>query len=387
MPTPEDTLLLRACLNSGKPGKQACEAWLKQHAELQNGLRSDAAKAFLPLFLLAVQNHGIETDTAVLTVLRTAALREELRTNTYNGICRDVFSTLLDNGIPTIVLAGAALADTVYSDPALRHSHDIDILIPDEEIGRAGSLLPSLGFEAVEPSQSGLRHWKFRHACGLPLELHSRLFQIPCYSPPLAAVWSRSQSLFIAGVSTRTLAPADNLLYLCGHASYSSSRHSLRWVSDAWFILDRHRELDWDLLLDCASRSHLALPLSVMLGYLAEHLDAPIPATFLKRLDAVASQTDAAGWEAALWGTLPSTRGDLKRLIWATPNWRARVHVIKWLLIPSPHYLRWAEQMRHAWLLPLYYLYRPLRYIGRRAWFHCKNFIQRKALQGDPVTP
>ena len=146
LPTPEDTLLLRASY-AGESGKLACEAWLKQH---QHGFKKEAIKAFLPLLLRATQKHGVKVDAAFLTVLRTATLREELRTNTYKRICRDVFLALSDQIIPTIVLGGAALADTVYADPALRHSHDIDVLIPEVQFSRTESLIASLGFKFVK---------------------------------------------------------------------------------------------------------------------------------------------------------------------------------------------------------------------------------------------
>lgn len=51
LPAPEDRLLLRACLKPGESGQQACKAWLRRHAESQNGLSKDSAKAFLPLLL------------------------------------------------------------------------------------------------------------------------------------------------------------------------------------------------------------------------------------------------------------------------------------------------------------------------------------------------
>ena len=289
LPTPEDTLLLRACLTPGESGKLACEAWLKQH---QNGFKKEAIKAFLPLFLHAVKKHAVKVDAAFLTVLRTAVLREELRTNTYNRICCELFSALSDYVIPTIVLGGAALADTVYAHPALRHSHDIDVLIPDVEFSRTERLIASLRFKSVNLPEAGSHHLEFMHASGVPLTLHSRLFQLPAYTPPLPEIWSRSHNLLIAGVPIRTLSPVDSLLYVCGHASYSSSRHSLRWVSDAWFIIDRYPDLVWDLLLNCARRSWLTLPLSVMLRYLAEALDAPIPATVMAGLLASAGKID-----------------------------------------------------------------------------------------------
>jgi Uncharacterised nucleotidyltransferase len=380
LPAPEDSLLLRACLNSNKSGEQACKAWLKQRTELSNELRKESTKAFLPLLFRALQIHGIEIDAALLTILRTAVLREELRTNASNNTCRDVFSIFTVNEIPMIVRGGVALADTVYPDRALRHAH-IDVLIPDTKMDRATGLLLSAGFKAVNLELS-----KFEHASGLHLELHTRLFQIPYDNLPSAEIWARSRSRAVAGLPARVLAPSDSLLHVCGHASYSRSRQSLRWVSDAWFIIDHHRrDLDWELFIECAKRSHLALPLSVMLGYLAKSLDAPIPPMVLDRLCAAAFRTDATEREAALWGTLASVGRDQKKLVWAADDWRARAFVLKWLLMPSPHYLRWAEQFRHFWLLPLYYAYRPLRYVARSFALQCKNRLYPKMPQGRQV--
>ena len=93
----------------------------------------------------------------------------------------------------------------------------------------------------------------------------------------------------MADVPSRILSPADNLLHVCVHAFYCESRQSLRWVCDSWFIIDRYPNLEWDILLDSAQRSDLALPLSITLGYLAGDLNASIPATFLDRLYTAAS--------------------------------------------------------------------------------------------------
>ena len=73
------------------------------------------------------------------------------------------------------------------------------------------------------------------------------------------------------------------------HAFFAKHHESLRWVCDSWFLIDRRPHLDWDVLVDCARRHRLALPLSVTLGYLAEVLKAPIPEMVLDRLNAAAS--------------------------------------------------------------------------------------------------
>src|SRR5262249_849097 len=143
----------------------------------------------------------------------------------------------------------------------------------------------------------------------------------------------------IADCPARTLAPADNLLHVCGHAFHQSRRASLRWASDAWLIIARLSALDWDLVLDGAGRSHLTLPLSVTLAYLAEELDAPIPASFLNRLFAEARKSSAMERDLALFGAHSAPSGSLMNLFRKMKSWRARADMLRWLLLPSPSYL------------------------------------------------
>ena len=382
LPAPEDTLLLRACLHSGESGKHACRTWLKEHPEPKNELKKESTKAFLPLLFNALRIHGIAVDNTFLTILRTAAVREEVRTNTYRSICRNVFSTLAANEIPTIILRGAALADTVYAAPALRHSHDIDILLEPRYRDSTLTLLASLGFVPLrKKAPTDSLKVELKHGSGLPLVLHRNLFEIPFYNPDISELWSRSHTRVIADVEVRVLSPADALLHLCGHASYSPSRESFRWISDAWFVIDRHRDLDWDLLLDCAHRSHLTLPLSVTLGYLTKDLNTPVPSSFLDRLFTTASKTTAIGRELALFGARSALRGGFKNLIRKTRGWRGRAFVITWMLFPSPSYVLWVQQVRHSWLLPFHYIYRPIRYVSRRIWPKFKNFMRRVGIR------
>lgn len=378
LPAPEDTLFLRACLQADESGARACWSWLKGHGDLKNELSREFVKALLPMLFHAVQMHGIELDNSRLTILRTAAFREQLRTDIYRRICRNVFSALAKERISAIVLKGAALAETVYSDPALRHSHDIEILLEDRDLKEITSLLIPLGFAPVgTKSRRGLTGMEFTHASGLPLVLYRSLFQIPFYNSIQPAVWQRSRITILAETAMRVLSPADALFHTCGHASYSPSRGSYRWISDAWFIVDRHRDLDWDLLLDCAQRSHLILSLSVALRYLSEELHAAVPSTFLDRLVAAAAKTDALGRELALFGARSAPRGGFKNLLRKARGCRGRVSVIKWMLFPSPTYLRWVRQVHRPWLLPFHYVHRVVTYGVRRIRSDSKNFMRR----------
>jgi hypothetical protein len=155
----------------------------------------------------------------------------------------------------------------------------------------------------------------------------------------------------------------------------------LRWASDAWLIIDRNRDLDWDLLLDCARASHLVLPLFIILGYLAKDLDAAIPSTFLNRLSLAAAKIDATEREFALFAARSAPQGSFRTLIRKSRGWYGQTSVIKWMLFPSPSYLRWVEQIERSWLLPMHYIYRPCRYTRYRIRATLSHAVQRIKFQ------
>jgi hypothetical protein len=357
---------------------------LKEYPVPQKAINKESTKALLPLLFSALRVHGIAVDNAFLTILRTATVREEVRTNTYRSICRNVLSALAAQEIPAILLRGAALADTVYAAPALRHSHDIDILSEPRHWDSIVTSLMSLGFVLRRKEAStDCPKVVLEHRTRLPLVLHRNLFEIPFYNPDLSELWSRSQTRVIADVSARVLSPTDALLHLCGHASYSPSRDSLRWITDAWFVIDRHRDMDWELLLDCAQRYHLTLPLSVALGYMSKDLSAPVPSIFLGSLFIAAAKSKAIGRELALFGARSDPRGGFKNLLRRTKDWRGRAYIIKWMLFPSPAYALWIERVRISWLLPFHYLRRPIRYASRRIRPKIVKVIRRDGRRKD----
>jgi hypothetical protein len=381
LPTPGQTLLLRACLLSSEAGRQAGEAWLQQKQELGDILKEEGIKGLFPLLFSAFQRNGVAVDTAFLTILRTASLREELRAKTYRRICREVLSTFATAGIPLIILKGAVLADTVYANPALRHSHDIDILLAEPDPSHAIRLLSSLRFIPLRPPVDPERQdLQFVHESGLPLVLHRQPFCLPLYNATTADLWTRSQRQIIADIPASILSPPDQLLHVCGHATSCTSRESFRWVCDAWLLITRYPNLDWDTLLDSAQRSHLALLLSVTLRYLADELQAPIPSAFLDRLYLAASRASTIEREIALWGARAGTRGRFKTLLHLSDDWRSRLFVLKWIFLPSPTYLYSMQQFRPSWRLPFYYFSRPLGYIIRRMRMSRKDLPQPEAL-------
>jgi hypothetical protein len=330
--------------------------------------------------------NNVKLQPGLATILKSAYLREQLRYTSYRNILSDALATLVPGSVSAIILKGAALAETAYPEPALRHSHDIDLLIEPRSLSSAVSLLVASGLRPL-PSRGkrAIQSAVLCHASGLPLGLYTRLFQIPYYcgasqdGARAEEICRHTSSHGFGGVEGHILSPAANLLQVCGHASYSSSRRSLLWVCDAWFLIHSKPQLDWDVFCDLTARCNLSLPLSVMLSYLARELNAPVPSAVLERIEAAAAHTDSLGREIALVGAHKTANGKLRNLIGKANRWEERIIALKWILFPSARYLRMMQDVRYPRLMPLYYLLRPLRYIARRLMAHWKQLPQRTA--------
>ena len=88
-PTFEQALLLRACLWSGRPALRAWEDWQERVGNVLETIKqgSGGIKRLLPLLLGAVQRNALVVEPSLLTRLKTAYLREQLRNRIYWQVC------------------------------------------------------------------------------------------------------------------------------------------------------------------------------------------------------------------------------------------------------------------------------------------------------------
>jgi hypothetical protein len=372
LPSAKQTWLLRACLHKGEAGRRAWQNWQESVGFPSKALSDDRQgfKRLLSLLYWTLQDNDTVINRDLLSHLRTVYVYEELRSRAYRRIVRDVLGTLTAENVPCILLNEAALAGTVYPDWALRHCGRLDLLVEREDLSRATIALVTAGFPpAGTDAKPGSLAIRLEHDSGLPIVVQSVLFRIPYYAAPLADMWARSHFVEIEGIPSRILAPPDMLLHVCGHASCSPSRDTLNWVCDAWYMIQQSANLDWALFVEGALHSNLALPLFVMLDYLANRLEASIPTWVLCHLSEVSTATSVIAREAALMGAQAGAQGTLRNLFQRSDNLRARAAVLRWALLPSPTSLRWTQDHRPEWLLPLYYVYRPLRHVSHHLRF------------------
>lgn len=362
LPDQEQTLLLRACLLPGEAGREAWTEWRERVGNPVEMLRggNERLKALLPLIFFALRNNGVVVEEELHACLRAAALREQLRINAYRRILSQVISVCAEKQIRAVVVKGAALAETVYESPSLRHSGEIELLVEDADLRRAADSLLSSGFSPAQQSDSQWNGIKLKHLSGLPVCLHRTVFAASYYDLTFDDLWARSRVQTIAEIPARILSPADNLLHVCGSAFFSIKRRSHLWVFDSRFIIDKHPNLDWDELLTTAQRSRLELPLSVSMSYLAEQIDTPIPTAFLERLYAAASETDAEGRANALSIAREETGRSYIKTFFANKDRRTRMYLISWMLGSPIDHLQWLRNNSHPKLFLSRFLSAPL---------------------------
>jgi hypothetical protein len=100
--------------------------------------------------------------------------------------------------------------------------------------------------------------------------------------------WAASEPLEVAGLEVRALCPADQLMHVCVHGSWSVSHAYARWVADAAVVVrEAGDRLDWDRLVDQAARRRVMLAMRTALRYLWREFDVPVPASVLADLDRI----------------------------------------------------------------------------------------------------
>jgi Uncharacterised nucleotidyltransferase len=366
LPSAEETALLRACLHAGESAREGWERWRDGRGASGAELCAVLAKwrTLLPLLERSAARNDLDVGRDVLPYLRATTLREELRAARYRGIFVVAMTALEGAGSAPWVVRGAALAATAYESWPLRHCHDLDLLVNTHELEGAVAALTRAGFGRVAGRAASPADSVVEHPSGLRVALHTRPFA-PAYYEADGAFRRGGRQIAIEGMRVAAPSPEATLVHVLGHATYSSSRRHLRWVTDAWQILARHAEIDWEDVLTRIAAHRLDLPVSVLLDYLAA-FGMAVPPGALTRLRERAACADRVAEDVALGGITAATQGDILAIWRSTGSWRGRLRLARWAVAPTPAYLRDALGVPSDWLIPLCYLYRPARFVGGR---------------------
>lgn len=374
-PSADDTALLAGCLKSGEAARVAWEAWCAPRQSSIDTLRMELAarRNLLPLLQLSVRRNGLSLEPVLLDYVRAATLREQLRAERFRSIAARVLSAIEHAGATAYVSRGVALAATAYEDWALRHCHDLDLLVSAEDAATAAAALRKIGLQLVDIGAA--RRFSvpgqvtpaavLRDLSGLNIALHTRPFAVPFYDVALARFMEGARCVNIGGQAVRVPSAEALLVHVLAHATYSSTRRNLRWLTDAWHLLHGSPDIDWNCVVEHLDEWRMALPVNELLRYLAQ-FGMPIPAELMARVQLRAASLPPLARDVAFGGALSAAGGDLAALWRAAPSLRARAHLVRWMVAPSAAYVRSAFPERRSLPIALAYLQRPVRFLRSR---------------------
>ena len=290
LPSRKQTLTLDACIHGDS---ESLDRWLShfgtERETLQTlGRSAERLRRLLSLLYLRIREHDIGLDKTVVTYLRVARVREQLRTEAVQQACNRVLTTVCNSGATPIVLKGVALAETAYPDPSTRHCHDLDLLLPHDAIGPAVTELLRTGFGRIEspPSASVESVWVADRS-GFPIGIHASLHRVGAWNALMPGAVSRSVARNISGVAVRILSPVDALLHVCCSGLAAGSWFSPCWAADASFLIEKNGgAIDWNDLVEKARAGNQAKAAAVAFEYLKSELRAAIPAWVIDALRA-----------------------------------------------------------------------------------------------------
>lgn len=321
----------------------------------------------------------------------TTALRQEYEQNALRNTlllheASQVVDALTAAGLPVLVLKGAALAETVYGNVALRPMRDVDLLLHRADVPQALRVLASLGYARDDAeAHAGLalayeNELLLRKSGRLDflLEPHWSLFDSPFYQETLEMdwFWETAVSFRIGGRPARMLGPEAQLLHLCAHAVLHHGSHrggqDWLWHHDVAVLLNHcAQDLAWHEVLERAQATHLILPLRQVLRQLTAQWGIIVPDPIRQQLEELQpTPAEARVVERLTAGERPVLQRFWHDLL-STPGWGRRLHYALAQLFPSPAYMRQRYGVGHPLLLPLAYPYRWL--VGLRGLRHIRR--------------
>ena len=185
--------------------------------------------------------------------------------------------------IPSIVMKGIPLSFIVYQNVATRPMSDADILVPHVKSGDAVQILKNEGY--IPANEAILEHdlefgrgMGFEDASGRELDLHWRAIPDSIKNSKESDFWDWAVPIEIKGVTAQRFSFTDELLQTVVHGMRKNPEPPIRWVADAFLLVENHgEEIHWERLLNYAQRYKVIIQLQEGLSYLVNEFHVDIP--------------------------------------------------------------------------------------------------------------
>lgn len=349
-----DALLLKAALASEE---DAVEAWKRWTARFELDQANAVSRSLLPLVHENLTALGLDHRIfgKLAGIRRYTWTENQVR---LKGLAA-VLQSFQEEGVRSLVLLDAAIAQCFYPDLGLRRIPRVDLLLRPQDVGNALRKVRKLGWASVEPWPEALTEavarartlHLFRNPAGHVLRLHLAPILGSPSSSADEAFWSAAEPIEIQGSTALTLSPVDQLLHLLAEASKWQAEQPLLWIPDASMILRHDPGLNWERFTDLAAKHRAVLAAAARLRDLHEHYGIMVSAAVLERLRREETTPD-----------------EMRRYhFWrSAPEDRSRMDAVRLRL---EEYKRWNRERRAKDGAAGFITYLQL-YWGLRSWWH-----------------
>jgi hypothetical protein len=360
----------------------------------------------VPLFLRIVEAFapGYMPDEAATALRAAGAANDEtcLRRTSQLLLLNRLFR---EQQIDLRVFKGIPLAITAFQDPALRDAGDIDLLVSERDIFRAGEILRIQGYVRLDPQarltrrrlRSYVAHQKdfsYSHPLSdLIIDLHWRLFRNP-FLPANAGLTDVGEDWVDLGSERIATLPAPRLLlYLCVHGALDGWLR-LKWLTDIGALMHAMTPEQLASTVNMA-REQQALPQLSAAVFLCQELfgqelfaEHSALSESLDRNDERVAHTLRFSKRLMTSNQCRPIREEIPSTLWFLNEFRLynssryRLDLVQRSLF-RPRVWRWLNLPDK--LFPLYALISPFEFVS----FHAGNRWQmlRRALRPLPTTP
>ncbi|MFB2880640.1 nucleotidyltransferase family protein [Floridanema aerugineum] len=263
---PEVELLLRSIrTHINAEDAQLLKILLQENLDWIYLLQTAASHGVMPLLYWNLSATCPEAfPKAILNQLRDYFHANALRNVYLTQELPKILSLLKANEILAIPFKGPVLAALAYNNLALRQFSDLDILVHKRDFLKAKELLIGQGyqhicsFQSIYSTEQEVAHFQPCHLSGeggrVGVDLHYEITSKDFFLLlDVEMMWERLKTVSLFGITVLTFSPEDLLLILCLNGTKEYWR-SLERICDIAALIHAHQELDWEYLMEQASR-------------------------------------------------------------------------------------------------------------------------------------
>ena len=290
---------------------------------------------------------------------------------------KEIIEAFGEQGVRVLVLRGPALAFSLYEDPAMRTSCDLDLLVMPEQVVQARGILESLSYTCLARRFETARDF-FREECFIHQENSSNKFPVDLHwvhwelhpffkgseEVDIEDLFQRAWKVETPTLTFETLHPVDYLIHSAIHLiMIHKNEMRLSWIYDT-ALLAQHLQVpdDWEKLQERSVAWSARLPVEHCLRMAQVWAGLELPEGF----DDFSTWPRPTEDESAIW--VDTMRHHwvtilLKRSLSNPSLLLKRIPSLLRLLFPHTAIVRFCYPTSSNWLLPISYVRRWLRWI------------------------